>query len=33
MTSTYVGLVIAGMFTLLPDRRLGHVLWTVVGLI
>jgi uncharacterized membrane protein len=26
-------LVIAGIFTLLPSRRLGHLLWSSLGLI
>lgn len=33
MTLTYIGLVVAGLFTLLPDRRLGHLLWSATGLI
>lgn len=33
MTATYVGLAIAGAFTLLPQRRLGNLLWSAVGLI
>lgn len=33
MTSTYIGLAIAGAFTLLPGRRLGDLLWNAAGLI
>ena len=33
MISAYVGLSIAGVFTLLPGRRLGSMLWTAVGLV
>lgn len=33
MRYTYIGLVIAGVFTLLPDRRLGYLVWHGVGLI
>lgn len=33
MTGTYTGLVIAGIFTLLPWRRLGYLAWHAVGLI
>lgn len=33
MISAYVGLGIAGAFTLLPGRRLGALLWTAVGLV
>lgn len=33
MVSTYIGLAIAGAFTLLPGRRLGAMLWSAVGLI
>lgn len=33
MTRTYIGLVIAGLFTLAPVRRLGYVVWHAVGLI
>lgn len=33
MTGGYSGLAIAGVFTLLPGRRLGHLLWHSVGLI
>jgi uncharacterized membrane protein len=28
-----LGLGVAGLFTLLPDRLLGHLLWTSLGLI
>ncbi|HZW23185.1 DUF2306 domain-containing protein [Noviherbaspirillum sp.] len=31
MTYTYIGLVIAGAFTLLPGRRLGDLLWTALA--
>lgn len=27
----YGGLVVAGAFTLLPQRRLGHMLWSTLG--
>jgi uncharacterized membrane protein len=33
MTATYICLVIAGAFTLLPDRRLGYLIWHAAGLI
>lgn len=33
MTAVYVSLVIAGIFTLLPDRRLGYLVWHAVGLV
>lgn len=33
MRYIYIGLVIAGSFTLLPYRRLGHLVWSSVGLI
>lgn len=33
MTATYISLVIAGAFTLLPQRRLGYLVWHSVGLI
>ncbi|WP_151637961.1 DUF2306 domain-containing protein [Noviherbaspirillum aerium] len=33
MRYTYIGLVIAGVFTLLPDRRLGYLVWHSAGLI
>ena len=33
MLSVYVSLVIAGAFTLLPDRRLGQLVWHAVGLV
>lgn len=33
MTVTYIALAIAGVFTLLPGRRLGGLLWSAVGLI
>lgn len=33
MMSAYAGLAIAGVFTLLPGRRLGHLLWSTVGLV
>jgi len=31
MVSAYAGLAIAGIFTLLPGRRLGQLLWTVLA--
>jgi uncharacterized membrane protein len=33
MISAYAGLAIAGVFTLLPGRRLGALLWGAVGLV
>jgi uncharacterized membrane protein len=34
MVATYVmGLGIAGLFTLLPNRLLGHLLWTSLGIL
>jgi uncharacterized membrane protein len=33
MIFTYISLVIAGAFTLLPGRRLGHLVWHTVGLV
>lgn len=33
MRSLYISLVIAGAFTLLPQRLLGHLVWQSVGLI
>lgn len=33
MRSAYIGLAIAAVFTLLPGRRLGHLVWHAVGLI
>jgi uncharacterized membrane protein len=33
MTSLYIGTVVAGVFTLLPGRRLGHLVWHAAGLI
>jgi len=33
MKSAYISLVVAGLFTLLPGRRLGDLLWNAVGLI
>lgn len=33
MVNTYIGLVVAGAFTFLPARRLGHLVWHAVGLI
>lgn len=33
MTGAYIGLVIAGAFTLMPGRRLGDLLWNAVGLV
>lgn len=33
MISAYIGLSIAGVFTLLPGRRLGHLLWSAVGFV
>jgi uncharacterized membrane protein len=33
MSASYAGLAIAGLFSLLPARRLGHLLWTATGLI
>jgi uncharacterized membrane protein len=31
MTGGYIGLVIAGAFTFMPDRRLGHLVGSVIG--
>lgn len=33
MVNTYIGLVIAGAFTFLPARRLGHLVWHALGVI
>lgn len=33
MTGAYIGLAVAGAFTLLPGRRLGDLLWNAVGLV
>lgn len=33
MTATYVSLAVAGVFTLVPGRRLGDMVWQAVGLI
>ncbi|WP_420476537.1 DUF2306 domain-containing protein [Noviherbaspirillum sp. ST9] len=33
MMSAYAGLAIAGVFALLPGRRLGHLVWSTVGLV
>lgn len=33
MRGAYIGLAVAGMFTLLPGRRLGDLLWHAVGLV
>ena len=34
MQRTYIGAcVVAGGFTLLPDRFLGHTVWSALGLI
>lgn len=33
MTGAYIGLVVAGAFTFLPDRRLGHLLWNAAGFV
>jgi uncharacterized membrane protein len=33
MTATYIGLVVAGIFTLLPGRRLGYLVWHAAGLV
>jgi hypothetical protein len=33
MTGGYIGLVVAGALALLPDRRLGYLVWHTVGLI
>jgi uncharacterized membrane protein len=32
MTLTYIGLCIAGAFTLLPHRILGQIVWQGIGL-
>jgi uncharacterized membrane protein len=32
MTLTYIGLCMAGAFTLLPHRILGHIVWQGIGL-
>jgi uncharacterized membrane protein len=31
MRGAYIGLVVAGAFTFMPDRRLGHLVWSAVG--
>jgi uncharacterized membrane protein len=33
MTGAYVGLVTAGLFALMPDRRLGYLVWHTFNLI
>jgi uncharacterized membrane protein len=33
MRFTYIGLVTAGIFTLLPSRRFGYLVWHDIGLI
>ncbi len=33
MRGTYTGLVVAGVFTLLPQRRLGYLVWHGIGLV
>jgi uncharacterized membrane protein len=33
MTRTYIGLAVAGVFTFLPQRRLGYLLWHGIGLV
>jgi len=33
MVSAYIGLAVAGAFTLLPGRRLGYALWHAVGIV
>jgi uncharacterized membrane protein len=33
MRGTYIGLVVAGVFTLLPQRRLGYLVWHGIGLV
>jgi uncharacterized membrane protein len=33
MIAVYAGLVIAGSFALLPDRRLGYLVWHAVGIV
>ena len=33
MLAVYVSLVMAGIFTLLPQRRLGYLVWSAAGLI
>jgi uncharacterized membrane protein len=33
MRAAYFGLLIAGMFTLLPGRRLGYLVWHAVGFV
>jgi len=33
MTGAYIGLALAGAFTLLPGRLLGNLLWNAVGVI
>ncbi len=33
MTNAYIGLLVAGAFTFLPQRLLGHLVWHAVGLI
>jgi uncharacterized membrane protein len=32
MTGAYIGLVVAGVFTLLPQRQLGRLVWSTIGL-
>ena len=33
MTGAYAGLLIAGIFTLMPDRRLGYLVWHALDLV
>jgi uncharacterized membrane protein len=33
MTKGYIGLIVSSLFTFLPDRRLGYLVWHSVGLI
>lgn len=33
VTGGYIGLMAAGVFTLLPQRQLGHLVWNTLGLI
>ena len=33
MIASYIGLVVAGAFTLLPGRRLGELVWHAAGLL
>lgn len=33
MTGVYMGLVVAGVFTLLPQRRVGYLVWHAVGFV